>query len=750
MVSITEESPELGVVPSKLRAPKVRADALVRRPVLDELLARQRRVVVVQAPAGYGKTTTVRLWTDADARPAAWVTLDAGDDDPVVLVRHVLRALAELADCTGTDLASVERAAAGRLPSLGGEVIPLLAAQLDTTASPFVLVLDDVHLVRSAASLHVLERLVDAIPTESTVVICGRSSPSLRLGRHLLAEDAAVVERQDLTLDDDEVRAGLAAAVPDLDDPTAELVVEQLEGWPAGLHLAVLALRRRQDPALSVVGLRGTNRSVAEYFHDELLRHLDEESLEFLLRTSVLERLSGPLCDAVLERSGSGALLERLVASGNMFVVVLDGDARWYRYHHLFAELLLARLRDRSPELEAPLRRRAAAWLAADDDPSAAVAQAIAAQDVELASDLIYAALFTSLNFGRVASVERWLDLVPEPERADHALLALAAGWVDVARGRDRSVPHRLERAAQLERPGPLPDGTRDLHLGREALWMMSGIGGVKRTMAAAETLCAAGPQGSPWWGLANHLGVVCAHLVGDLPDPLRAYRAAEVATRGGGAVHATGMAHIGLLELQAGQVPEGLRDVDEAVRIMHDGRLEDSAFITPVHAIESYAAARRGDAAWSVRAADRALALMAELGDTIPRAQIHLRLILVDAAVERGDEAAAREVLAAATRLLDLEPDAIVLRDWIDRLQHDLDATRRRSEVLQRLQLTPAELRVLAELRTHRSLEEIAGQLYVSRNTVKSHTIAVYRKLGVSGRSEAVERCAELDLLEG
>jgi LuxR family maltose regulon positive regulatory protein len=736
-----QDADRWGVVPQRLRPPRLQDGLVSRARLLERLRGSRQPCLTLRAGAGYGKTTLLRQWIDLDDRPVAWIGVDPSDDDPVVLLRHLVRALA---DDGGRDLTAVEQALASREPLLDQEVLPALARALDRDDHPFVLVLDDVHLLRDPRSVGILHRMLDGIPDGSVVALAGRSLPPLGLARRRLDGTMLELLQDDLAFDHDEAVDLVHTALPALGAAGAEALVERTEGWPAGVALGILALRDHPDPPVLLAGLLAEDHRVADYLHEEVLDQVRPEVREFLLRAAVLDRLSGNQCDEVLGRTDSRALLDELVASGNHFVVAVDTDPDAFRLHHLFSDLLVTQLRRAHPSEERRIRRRAAEWHDARGESDPAVRHALATGDTDFATAVLVRQLFPALVRGQAASLRRWIDDFPPQRLPTDGLLALCAGWVALVEGRRLEFEHLTEIARAHPCPGPLPDGTVSFEVALAALEMTASLDGVKATAAQAAVVRAAGPGGSPWWTIARLSEAVSLGLAGSL-DPVAALAAVEVDSRGAPAVHVVTLAQLGLAQLRAGDDREGQRTCRAASEELRLHRLEGYSLATVVHCIEAYAAARRGDRASADQAAGRARIMLGRMSSLVPRAMAQGWLALADAAVQLGDEPAARAALQVAGDRLVEEPDAVVLHDWHDEVRTRLD--RRRGDT--RPALSAAEQRVLRMLPTHRSLGEIGELLFVSRNTIKTHTLSIYRKLGVSSRSEAVDEARRLGLID-
>ncbi len=728
-----------GVVPQRLHPPRRRSEMLERTSLIERLVAADAAMVTIQAGAGYGKTTLAGQWVDADPRPTGWLTLAVADNDPVVLLRHLVRALA----AGGVDTSCIEDLLRSREPRIDSEVLPALASALDRCDRPFLLVLDDVHLIDRGDALRSLDELAERIPNGSTLALAGRSLPPLRLARRQLGGDLLKLDQDDLAYTLDDARA-VAVGLDQMPRAVVDELVRCTGGWPAGLYLGVMALAEHPDPPLVLRGLLAADQRVAEYLHEEVLDRMPPEWRAFLLQASVLERLSGPLCDAVLERDDSTEVLTSLSASGNLFVISLD-DRGAFRLHDLFAELLLAELRRTDPTAEGPLRRRAATWHHEHGQMDAAVCQALASGDRAFAAAMLYRQLFAVMVRGEIGTLRRWIEGFSSAEVRSNGLVALSAGWLALSLGERGALEMHVGDARAAYHEGVLPDGTVSYEVGLAALEMTASLGGLAEVAEHAALVRAAGPTGSPWSGMSALFEAVARGYSGrsDLVEELER---AELESRGMPAVHAVTLAQLGVARSRRGDRRGGPAEIIRAVEEAREHGLQTYSLAAFVHCAHSYAAALTGDDGASLTAAARGGSLRSDMVHVVPRAQIHTGLLLCEAALLRRDVTTASRELESVQALLPAEPDGVVFIEWAQELEARCGRLRSRDTTVE---LTAAESRVLAQLPTHRSLIEIGEFLYVSRNTVKTHAMSIYRKLGVSGRSEAVARADELGLLE-
>ena len=345
-------------------------------------------MVLVAAPAGYGKSTLVAQWCDLDPRASGWVQLGHGDDDPVVLLARVVAALERTGPVRGDLLDELSR----RPPRIDEVVLPLLAAELGER-DPFVLVLDDLHLITAEQSRAILGFLVDQVRCGSQLVLVARGDPGVPLGRLRASGDLAEIGITVLALDAMETRDVAASGRLELSKDAAAALRKRTEGWAAAVALATRSLHAREDADVRAAGLSGDQQQIADYLLEEVLERQPQHLKRFLLGTSIVDRMTAPLCDAVLGIDDAAGSLEALARS-NAFVVPLDDHREWYRYHHLFSDFLRAELKRRHPELLPVYLRRAAGWCESHGTAGEAFAYAYESGDLDLA--------------GRIALAHRW------------------------------------------------------------------------------------------------------------------------------------------------------------------------------------------------------------------------------------------------------------------------------------------------------------------------------------------------------
>jgi ATP/maltotriose-dependent transcriptional regulator MalT len=342
--------------------------------------------MLISAPPGFGKTTLLSEWTAHSQQPTAWLSLDEGDNDPTGFWSYVIAALQTLrADLGKSALGMLQ----GSTPAPIQAILTTLINDLDSLQEDFALVLEDYHIVSAQAIHEALGFLIDHCPPRMHVVITTRADPPLPLARWRVREQLTELRADDLRFTPDEAAAflndimGLHLSAADV-----AALEKRTEGWAAGLQLAALSMQGRDDVSGFVRAFSGSHRHVLSYLAAEVLERQPPAALDFLLKTSILDRMCAPLCEAVSGSSDGQARLQQF-EQANLFVVPLDDDRNWYRYHHLFADVLRRRLRQAQPEALPELHRRASVWHEQNGSTAEAVGYALAARDVERAADLV-------------------------------------------------------------------------------------------------------------------------------------------------------------------------------------------------------------------------------------------------------------------------------------------------------------------------------------------------------------------------
>jgi LuxR family maltose regulon positive regulatory protein len=434
---------------TKLYVPQTRR-GLVPRPRLSERLSREvrPRLTLVSAPPGFGKTTLLAAWlaeTSAE-RPVAWVSLEESEQEPGSFWTYVVTALDAAAPGVGAAALPLLQTANPPI----GTVLALVLNELGALSGGLDLVLDDYHLADGPAIASDMTFLLEHLPPRVHLVISTRADPALPLARLRARGELVEVRAADLRFTPGEVAAYLNEVIGlDLDAADVAALEARTEGWIAALQLAALSLQGRADVAGFIAGFAGDDRYVVDYLVEEVLARQPVAVRRFLLQTSILDRLSGSLCDAVTGGSGGKAVLELLDRS-NLFVVPLDDSRQWYRYHHLFAEVLRTHLLEEGPEEVAGLHRRAGQWYDAAGETVAAVRHALAAGDVEDAADLVEGAVLDFLRDRREATARGWIDDIPADVVRARPVLAMGFVGALMSSGDVADVERRLDDVERL------------------------------------------------------------------------------------------------------------------------------------------------------------------------------------------------------------------------------------------------------------------------------------------------------------
>ncbi len=427
---------------TKLHAPR-RRHQLVARPGLRSLAARRQHVALtlVSAPAGFGKTTLTADWFAEDPR-TAWLSLDPRDDEPIRFWTYVVAAMRTVEREFGAATTSLLE---GPQPSVEAIVATLLN-ELVAVTEEVVLVLDDYHLIGSAEIHDSVAFLLEHLPQAVRLVIATRADPPLPLASMRARGELFEVRAADLRFTAEETAAYLNGAM-DLTLAPADIAVleARTEGWIAALQLAALSMQGRADPAAFIAEFAGDDRFILDYLADEVLERQRPEVRAFLLDTSILGRLTAPLCAAVTGRDAAKAMLEELDRS-NLFLVALDDRRTWYRYHHLFGDVLRARLLDEQTDRVPTLHRRASDWYADRGDLQEAIVHAMAGDDPARAAELIELAAPSMHRARQEARLRGWLEDLPESLFADRPVLSIILVGARMSTGDPTGVEPLLER----------------------------------------------------------------------------------------------------------------------------------------------------------------------------------------------------------------------------------------------------------------------------------------------------------------
>ena len=725
---------------SKFHPPGVRPGIVVRTALLGRLAATRVPVITLVAPPGYGKTTLMAQWAQRTESRVAWLSCDDADNDPVVLLSALAVALSRIGP--------VDPAIFSALASSGADitVVPRFVAAVAPVQPPVTVLVDHAEAVTNRQCLNTIAEFALRLPPGWQFALASRTVVPLPTARLRAQGGILEVTADDLAMGPSEAQSLLTGAGVEADEASLRDLLQRTEGWPAGLYIAALAIKSGTRQSDAGFTFTGDDVYMGDYLRSELLAGISAEEGSFLTRTSVLERMCGSLCDAILENTGSGAVLEQM-ETRNLLVLPLDRRREWYRYHRLLRDLLRSELRRQEPDVVQNLHFRAAAWFEANSMPEQAIGHAQAAGDYDRVVRLILELQQPVWASGRVETVLRWMEWIRDVTSAEHyGAIAVHGSLIFALLGQ----PSEAERwAAAAERASPagiLPDGsTIEATLAYlRAIVCRKGIGEMRRDAQLAwEGLSPA----SPYRATMLYTEGISFLLEG---DPTRAgpilARALNLATHSG-SLPLAGL----ILAEQCGVAAE--RDdwaevttlAEQAAAIVEDGHFGDYWTSALAYAWASRAAAHRGDVSRARFYLGRASRLRPLLTYALPVVSVQALLEMTRAYITLADPGGAAAVLAQADDILRQRPDLGVLAELAGQLQAGLATGT--SHAIGASSLTAAELRLLPLLSTHLSYAEIGERLYVSKNTVKTQAYSAYRKLGVSSRSEAVVRTRELGL---
>jgi LuxR family maltose regulon positive regulatory protein len=745
------ELPAVPLIRTKVHGPVARA--LVPRPELVQRLVHgpARRLTLIRGQAGWGKSSVLSAWSAADARPFAWLALDRGDNDPVRFFMYAIEALRTLADSVGKRSASILCTPG---VDIVDQVLPILINELDALSGNHVFVLEDYHAIDNAEVHAAVSYLVEHAPENVELVVSTRIEPPLPVSRLRGRGQLLEIAVPDLQFSIDDAHTLLVAHQGlDLQPSDVRRLVERTEGWPAGLYLAALSLRGRQDAHEFIDAFAGDDRNVVDYLTTEILTGQTAQTRTFMLLTSVLDRLCAPLCDVVMDDTGSAAMLKDIERT-NSFLLALDSRREWYRYHHLFRELLRNELLSTDPVGAATANRRAATWLRDNGWASEAIPHFVAAGEVEEAGELIASSWLPTATSGRPETVRAWLGLLPTAVHDGDSRLCVAGAVTAITTGRLDEVGPWIDQAARAPAGGPFHDGFSSGIAAADCLrtvhsWL---LGDLAACRAAGEAAIGRAEQPSPWDGVTyTWLGASQFWLgypeegLATLQEGLRRCRAARFHPPWIACLSVLGLIH----HLQGDHdAARGLSE--EALALSARLGLDEYSRITAAaHITRAGLLTRSGRAEDARRELERVVEVAHRGSGPVEIA--HAQVALSIAAKTSGDGAAARLFLRDAQATIRTCPDpGPVITAWLQQAESrpatPRQATRARPPLA--ADFSERETDVLRLLAGTLSQREIGGVLFISFNTVKTHTKSIFRKLGVGTRADAVARARALNLL--
>lgn len=708
-----------------------------RSTIIEAVRSSPCSVVGVTAAAGYGKSILLAQWARSERRAVASVALDRSHDDVDRFVTAVATAFAEAAP----------RVLRGQPVSASGEWEPTaheLAAALRACPRPFVILIDDLHLLRSPACHEALRTIVAAVPSASQIVTASRHVQP-HLARFRVGREVAELTDRNLALDAAQARAVAAQAGVELPAPEAHRLVQVTEGWPAGIALAVLGSREGHHLPSTVAG---DDRHVADYFQTEVLAPLSADLQEFLRRSAVLDRLSGGLCDEVLERTDATARLRDLETT-TLFITPEGAGRHSYRHHRLFREFLLAELQREDARVVRRLHSRAAHWYEATGAPMVAVGHLLATDEHERTAALVQATAPTAWLSGEVDQVQDWLAALGARRIAEDPRLVIVQCWLAVLTGQPAVAEHWLASLEEHVRDGDgvSPSVSSELALLRSATCPA----GPDQALRDARWAC----EGQDHHGSARRAQALAlcgeSHLLlGDSDEAVecleRAVSAGEERKRPD--LVAGCRAILAWILMDRGAWDDGAAQADRALLALRTSTLVPQPSTLLSHGASARAHLHFGDSRAARRDLAAAMATRSVSTYARPFPAVKGRLEVAKLLWATGDHGGARMLLREIHDVFRERPDLGVLREEFDGFAQMTQGEAVPGPDSVTAPLTPAELRLLPYLQTHLTIAEIGARLFVTRNTANSEIASIYRKLGVSSRGSAVDRAIVLGLL--
>ena len=742
--STSEETPGPdgpALVLTKLFPPGTDERTLPRERLVEQLrIGSGRRLTLIAAPAGFGKTTLLSAWRESEVdRPVAWVSIDEHDDDPVVLWAHVIEALRLVASGPCRSLSPQIAGSVSMTVIVLPRLINALAAEDD-----MALVFDDFHRLDTGPARDSVAWFIEHAPSNLQILISTRSEPDLRQPAMRVRGQLAEVRADDLRFTDDEaatwfrdrLRLGLAP-----EDVTT--LVRRTEGWPAGLYLASLSIPKASDAHDFVNRFGASSSHVAEFLVGEVLESYEPEVQTFMLRSSVLEEMCGPLCDAVTGALGSAASLASLARS-NLFLMPLDGTATWYRFHHLFAQLLRVELERREPGTSQSLHRRAFEWCRDNGMHGEAIDHALEAEAFDEAAELLASEWIVHVNACRFATLLGWVDRFPRGRMDDDVRLRLVEAWALSLSGRRDEAARAIAVADALSGVPhePLLDGFSSAESSLTMLRAVFPWGDTGSLLAAAKRALDLESEGSPWRPVALWAMGFGHYYRGDFQEAEPWFNGClALAPRSGQwLVAGSSLAYLSMIAGERGRHADRRRLAEEGAQLVREHGLESVVGEVPLALAELSLADGETDEALGF--VERATDVLRGWGQPIDLADALLHKVSVLRAL--GEYERATDSLTEARRVVESCPAPGILADRLA----ELTPNPTHHEEAGSPDLTERELVVLRLLRGTLSEREIGQELFLTHNTIHSHTRSIYKKLSVSSRTQAVEEARSRGLL--
>ena len=735
---------------TKLFIPASRARLVIRQRLIDHLNeGLLGKLTLVSTPAGFGKTTLIANWgSQLTQDQMCWLSLDEQDNDSMRFLAYLVAAMKTAVSNFGQSLQVVLQSP--QAPSRKA-IWGLLANEFAQLERDIVLVLDDFHLIQNEAIHQTVEFLLNQELPRLHVVLATRVDPPLPLARFRARGQMTELRAADLRFAPDEITPFLNEIMAlSLSDRQIETLASRTEGWAAGLQMAALSIKGKIHIDEFIADFGGSHRFVLDYLTEEVVHGLPNDWQQFILQTVLLNRLSGPLCTAVTGQSNSQQILETL-EENNLFLTPLDDERIWFRYHHLFADVMRHRLQRTMPDDIPNLHIRAAKWFGQNDFHDEAIDHALAANEYQLAAEIINEQALAMLMMGNLSTLQSWLNRLPEQIVQKKARLILYRIWTV------------LLSTQNVQRLSPQIDLVEEIAVQRGDIDELRGdVAAVRAYLALRlgdlETAVSEAEKAIEWLHPNNYpVKSVMAFVLGwvyemqqNIPQAIIAMQDAfQLAERAGNLNTAvSALCAIGDLQLRQGDVLQSERTFNEAMQMGtgRNGKLMPIA--APAHAGLAKIRLAQGDFENGRFFATNGLDLAEQWDNADSR--ISNSLLLAQIEHEAGNHKQAFAALEKARQVISTQQPMPTLAAWFEACEVQIFASptsqSAQSELVE--PLTEREIEVLQQIAAGLSNQAISDKLIIALGTVKAHTASIYGKLGVRSRTQAVARAQELHLI--
>lgn len=724
---------------AKLRPPPLRSGWLVRTRLLEELQhSTARPVTLIAAPAGYGKTTVVAQWLASapHSTTVAWISLDTADNDPVRLWTDIATALARSGCSIARDIAGFIAAGSHEMATA---VLPKIVDAVAALPGEIMLVLDDFDNVRSARCNDQIEFFVKHLPEKAHLVLITRADPALRLGRMRAAGQLLEIRADDLAFNVQEASSLLAVDGIELSSDAVWELMRRTEGWPAGLYLAALSLAGRSDPNEFVRHFSGNNRFIGDYLTEEVLSRQSDDVHKFILAMSIVDRFSAALGDYMTGGHQSANILRELQHT-NLFLIPLDAEGRWFRFHNLFGAVARSALETEHPDRVAMLHARAADWLSDHGYVDAAVEHALAAGNADHAASLVQASWMRYFDAGLGTTVSGWLRALWTSPAARNTTTVVTTAWMAALTGEKEEMDRRLAELSTVSDDIPLPDGTKSAESVVALIRGLFGFGGPVDMLTYAQRAAELETDGNTTWYAAARAALGHANYVaGDLNAAASVLPRAAYSEAAPALIRILGFATLSLTQAELGQVERSCSSAEGAMELVEARSLHALPAVSLAFTAFGQSQAAAGNVEKAMVALEHGLNLRRKVPGHSPWPTIHHLLVMGRVAITSGDLPLARQLLDEVAPMIRQYQEGMA--PMIARLEEAQKSLRDGQSGGSHLEsLTARETDILRRLAGSLSLGQIASELYLSPNTVKTHATSLYRKLGARSRTEAVK----------